>query len=182
MADEQDHPPDVYVDRAQADEALLRECRFEAFRGPGPGGQKRNKTSSAVRLTHVPSGLSAMAGESRSQHRNRAAAVERLRHRLAVELRRPVDWDKFVVPDWFATLVGSARRLRVPGRDRDYLPAVGLVLDVLSAAGGSVSAAAGRLGVTTGNLVDFLQRDEAALTAANRIRAGKGLKPLGGAA
>src|SRR3954447_23782362 len=112
MADEQDHPPDVFVDRTAGHEALLRQCRFEAFRGPGPGGQKRNKTSSAVRLTHLPTGLSAVAGESRSQHKNRERAVERLRHRLAVEVRRPVEWDAFAVPDWFAALVAPAGRLR----------------------------------------------------------------------
>jgi protein subunit release factor A len=69
------------------DDAVRRDCRWEAFRGPGPGGQKRNKTSSAVRVTHVPSGLSALAGESRSQARNRAKALERLTHRMAVGLR-----------------------------------------------------------------------------------------------
>jgi protein subunit release factor B len=50
------------------DNQLLADCRWEAFRGPGPGGQKRNKTSSAVRITHLPTGLSAIATESRSQH------------------------------------------------------------------------------------------------------------------
>ena len=38
------------------EEILLKDCRFEAFRGPGPGGQKRNKTSNSIRLTHLPSG------------------------------------------------------------------------------------------------------------------------------
>src|SRR5688500_11471271 len=94
--------------RPELDEALLRrDCRWEAFRGPGPGGQKRNKTSSAVRVTHEPSGLSALAGESRSQARNRAKALERLKHRMAVELRRPVDLGRFEPPSWLARSSGG---------------------------------------------------------------------------
>jgi peptide chain release factor len=56
----------------------LREVRFEAFRAGGPGGQHQNKTESAVRAVHVPSGLAAVARDERSQHRNKAAALERL--------------------------------------------------------------------------------------------------------
>ncbi len=55
-----------------------REVRFEAFRAGGPGGQHQNKTESAVRAVHVPSGLAAVARDGRSQHRNKAVALERL--------------------------------------------------------------------------------------------------------
>ena len=163
------------------DGALLRACRWEAFRGPGPGGQKRNKTSSAVRVTHEPSGLSALAGELRSQARNRAKAMERLKHRLAVELRRPVDLAKFEPPPWLARPAGGNGAAKLQRRSENRLAVLGLVLDVVAAAGGSVSDAAGRLGVSTANLVDFLQRDEAALSYVNRLRASAGLRPLGGA-
>jgi peptide chain release factor len=56
----------------------LREVRFEAFRAGGPGGQHQNKTETAVRAVHVPSGLAAVARDGRSQHRNKAVALERL--------------------------------------------------------------------------------------------------------
>jgi hypothetical protein len=163
------------------DDTVRRDCRWEAFRGPGPGGQKRNKTSSAVRVTHEPSGLSALAGESRSQARNRTKALERLKHRLAVELRRPVDLERFESPPWLTPRAGGNGSAKLCRQGEDHLAALGLVLDVVAAAGGSVSEAARRLGVSTANLVDFLQRDEQALSYVNRLRASAGLRPLGGA-
>jgi peptide chain release factor len=55
-----------------------QEVRFEAFRAGGPGGQHQNKTESAVRAIHIASGLSVVAREQRSQHRNKALALERI--------------------------------------------------------------------------------------------------------
>jgi peptide chain release factor len=57
---------------------VLADVRFEAFRAGGPGGQHQNKTESAVRAVHIASGLAVVAREERSQHRNRALALERL--------------------------------------------------------------------------------------------------------
>src|SRR5882762_8001260 len=66
---------------------LLAQCAVDTYRASGPGGQKRNKTSSAVRLRHTPTGLIVIAEESRSQHENKAKALTRLRHALFLELR-----------------------------------------------------------------------------------------------
>jgi peptide chain release factor len=54
------------------------EIVVETMRASGPGGQHVNKTSSAVRVTHTPTGLVATAREERSQHRNRKLALARL--------------------------------------------------------------------------------------------------------
>jgi protein subunit release factor B len=71
------------------DAALLAECEETFFTGGGPGGQHRNKTESAVRLVHRPTGTTVTATERRSQARNRAAALARLRERLVSLSRRP---------------------------------------------------------------------------------------------
>ena len=72
-------PPPYALDR----ETLEREVEIDVFRASGPGGQHVNKTESALRLTHWPSGVVVTAQDSPSQHRNREIAFERLAARLA---------------------------------------------------------------------------------------------------
>ena len=54
------------------------EIRVETFKSSGPGGQHKNKRETAVRIRHLPSGISALATEHRSQARNKALALRRL--------------------------------------------------------------------------------------------------------
>src|SRR3954453_11429345 len=63
-------------------ETLEREVEVEVFRASGPGGQHVNKTESALRLRHPPSGVVGIAQDSSSQHRNRDTAFRRLAERL----------------------------------------------------------------------------------------------------
>lgn len=59
-----------------------QDLRFERFRAGGPGGQHQNTTDSAVRVVHLPSGLTAAARDGRSQHRNKVVALARLKAML----------------------------------------------------------------------------------------------------
>ena len=68
---------------------LSREVEIDYFKSSGPGGQKKNKTVSAVRLRHRPTGIIVVATESRSQHQNREVAFERLRRRLIALHTKP---------------------------------------------------------------------------------------------
>ena len=63
-------------------ETLEREVVIDVFRASGPGGQHVNKTESALRLTHPPSGVVVIAQDSPSQIRNREIAFKRLIERL----------------------------------------------------------------------------------------------------
>ena len=71
------------------DAELLAQCRVETFRAGGKGGQHQNTTESGVRLVHRPSGIRCESRTERSQYRNKARALARLREKL--ELRNRTD-------------------------------------------------------------------------------------------
>jgi protein subunit release factor B len=94
MPDEKDEAKEQdegarFIVLPESDEALLRECEVETFRSSGPGGQHVNTTESGVRLRHLPSGLVVASREERSQHRNKATCLRRLRERVERLNRRP---------------------------------------------------------------------------------------------
>ena len=117
---------------ALTDDQLLRQCEVDTYRASGPGGQKRNKTSSAVRLRHPPTGLIVIAEESRSQHENRARALKRMRQALYLEVRDDSS-------EASAGELGQARdqdgRLDLGRKDARFWPAVGWVLTIYVACG-----------------------------------------------
>ena len=95
------------VQQADHIEVPEDEIRVDVFRSSGPGGQGVNTTDSAVRLTHLPTGLVVTCQDERSQLKNKARALEVLRSRLfEMELRRQQDE------------VGSARKMQVGSGER----------------------------------------------------------------
>jgi len=160
-----------------ADGELLAQCQVDTYRARGPGGQKRNKTSSAVRLRHGVTGTIVTATESRSQHENRARALRRLREAIALNQRTRIDPDAPTPP----CLVEARRRgpgLRVSRRHPDYFKIVQYILDLLLACRGSASEAADHLGLSTAQLVRFLRCDPKLWDHVNRLRQDHGHRPL----
>jgi len=68
----------VDLPEAAATEPEPGDLVFETFRAGGPGGQHQNTTDSAVRVRHIPTGITAVSRDQRSQHRNRREAVRTL--------------------------------------------------------------------------------------------------------
>ena len=89
------------------------ELRVDTYRASGAGGQHVNKTDSAVRLTHIPTGTVAQCQNERSQHKNRATAMKILRAKL-FELERRAHQEKM------AKLTGEKREIGFGSQIRSY--------------------------------------------------------------
>lgn len=162
---------------ALSDDALLGECDIDTYRASGPGGQKRNKTSSAVRLRHAPSGQMVIAEESRSQHENKARAVKRLRMAIALNCRAEFALTEGP-PEVFAAHQRQDGAIEISTRNPDFPRCVAIALDALSAAAGRMKDAATLLNMSTSALSDLLTCDAKVMEQSNRIRMEHGLKRL----
>lgn len=170
-------PPDPIDLRRRlgfSDAELLAECEVHLHRTGGPGGQHRNKVSSAVRLVHRPSGLTVTGSERRSQHENKANALHRLREAIALYTRVPLPRPLV----WPPTVAIRGTRLRVSATNPGYLAVLAIVLDAIAASGGALADAAAALGVSGSSLVRFLADHGKGLAEANRVRREACLPPL----
>ncbi len=171
---------------AMDDPNLLTHCEVHLYKASGPGGQHRNKVSSAVRLHLRATGLSATAAESRSQHENKRRALRRLRAKLACRLRRAIPPDAPGPPAVVAECILPARgapagapgRIQAGRRDPRFWRVAAFLLDVLDGADGRVGPAARRLGVTTGSLTALWRSDRLLLAAVQELRKRHGHHPL----
>jgi len=166
------HPASLSADK------LLAECDVRFLRRGGPGGQHRNKVSTAVVLVHRPTGTSAEANERRSQAENRQEALRRLRLQLAVDVRSPQAGDRPLAPSslWQARCIGT--RMVVSTSHDDFPALLAEALDALAAAEYDMVTAADWLGVSGSQLTRFIEREPAAWVQLNDARRQRGLRPL----
>lgn len=151
------------------DTALLKQCRQETYRASGPGGQHRNKTDSAVRLSLMDGNIFAQCADHRSQHRNRAEALKRLRVALALEVRKPLTPNDSIM--WNGSW-------KLGKKDRRYPAFLAHSLDVMAHHDWAVGLAASALGISTGKLIRTFARDPQAWNTVNQARAALGLVNL----
>lgn len=161
---------------------LSAQCRMTQMRRGGPGGQHRNKVSTAIGWMHEPTGISAEASESRDQNRNRQEALKRLRLRLAIRLRGealgPEEPAGAEGRDEAIRRLGTERRLKVSAKSDDYPAVLAMVLDDLHCAGGQPSLVGRLWQASTTSVVSLVADCPAALQEVNRWRAHHGRGPL----
>jgi len=162
------HPASLPIDE------LLADCRVDRTRGSGPGGQHRNKTETAIVITHLPTGVRGEASERRSQGENLTQAKFRLRLELALAVRS-AEGVAEPSPLWRSRV--ASERITVSAAHDDFPAILAEALDVLAAEDWSAPAAAAWLGISTSQLVKLLKQEPRGLGMLNREQAANGLRP-----
>jgi hypothetical protein len=147
-----------------SDSDLLKLCRTDNFIATGKGGQKRNKTESAVRITLKDTSITATASDDRQQSINKKRALRRLRLAVAMELREDVE-----------TWQGQ---LDMNPKNQQYPQFIACLLDHLLAQQWQVSEAAKSFALSTGKLIKIIAKDDTLWQFINSQRQKAGYKPL----
>lgn len=149
----------------QSDEHFILDCIQDFYKSTGNGGQKKNKTSSSVRLIHKPTGLSATSGDRRSQKENKTLALRRLRLNLAFSLREPFTFS-------------TELQLNMNEKNPQFPMLVALLIDALQQTEWKVSETAQLIQSTTGQLIKCLKKHPTLWQFVNQQRQKVALTPL----
>jgi hypothetical protein len=145
------------------EEVFLKDCTHDWFQASGPGGQKRNRKYSGIRLKHIPTGIYVEEVHSRSQNDNRHNAVKKLKLKIAIEADGP-EIELF--------------RENTSVSNKEFPLCAAKVFDTLKKAGFSVSDTAKALGVSTAKIIKFFSKSEYLWRELNQKREKFGLKHL----
>ncbi len=157
-------------------DALLKDCTVTAGRSSGPGGQNRNKVETAIRITHKPTGVIAGATERRHKEQNKQQAIFRLRVKLAIQVRQPVDPGAKPSACWSARAVHG--KLSINPTHEDFPTLLAEAMDRIAMVNYELPAAADLLGVSTSQLMKLIKHEPVALERLNKQREALGLHPL----
>ena len=147
-----------WLSSSEAD--FFKHCRTENYQDRGKGGQKRNRKYSAVRLTHIPTGISVTSADCREQNINKLKALEKLKIKIAMMLSGPeVDIPRSVISI----------------QSRDYPLWVAFLMDELYRNAFEIASIAEKLGLSNSKLLKLIFRDKAIWKEINskRIKLGK---------
>jgi hypothetical protein len=167
-------PPNIHP-AALDQNQLLKQCTMDAGQGSGPGGQHRNRRSTAITYTHEPTGIQGSASERREQKANRSMALRRLRLKLAIKIRSPHPRQKPSVL-WNTRRAGT--KMPVNPKHPDYPALLAEAMDVIKEEHFDVAAAAGRLAITMSQLTRLVRHESAAFAWVNEWRKDRGFPLL----
>ncbi len=162
---------------------LLSQCRLSFSRASGPGGQNRNKVETSVQIEYLPVGILASASERRTQNENRKVALQRLRCKLAVEIR-PTEESLaaehsaktiFVSEIWKKYCRNG--RVDIAESNVDWPSILAEVIGVLCRNDWNIGNAAAAFGTSASQLVKLLKKHPPAFSLLNRERKTRGQLP-----
>ena len=168
---------------------LLHHCKLTFSRASGPGCQNRNKVETCVQIEYLPASIIASASERRTQNENRKVAVQRLRCKLAVELR-PTPDQKLTTAISIAMAskkqLGSGTwqqycrngRIDIAEANNDWPAILAEMIGFMSISNWNISDVASILGSSSSQLVKLLKKHPPAFVLFNQERKSRGQRPL----
>ena len=163
-----------------SEEQLLAHCRLTFSRASGPGGQNRNKVETSVQIEFLPGGVIASASERRTQNENRKVAIQRLRCKLAVELRRAnaSSPNEETVGSNMWSVYCRNGRIDISDSNTDWPAILAEIIEALRAQDWNIGKVALRLGTSSSQLVKLLKKHSPAFLLFNAERKMRDQRPL----